>query len=356
MGKKYFKDLNYSLGDEDSRVELGILPLKLNSVAAIAGSGGRVLPLLAKYPANLFCVDIVEEQLKLTEFRISALKQFTYEDYLGVLGYPPYAFSPNKRKEVIKGMELSASCREYIEGICTNHNWTEIIYYGKFEKTLIKFSKFIRLILGNEIEKIFQLKSSSDRQVYFDSKFPFWKWKIILFLLGNSAVLNSILYKGEFPKKNLKKSSYKIYEDIFNSLFYSYNAKESFFLQLVLLGKLKFQEGNPIECDSLIYNKAKDAIKSCNISYIKGDILSDLPGAIDFISLSDVPSFFKNDKEKSFLQDLKTKVNNSSYIIVRAHMRVPNPELNGFSLINDQYDDLLKEERTQLWKFFIYKN
>ena len=41
---------------------------------AVAGSGGRVLPLLARRPRRLTCVDICRPQLFLTELRVEALR------------------------------------------------------------------------------------------------------------------------------------------------------------------------------------------------------------------------------------------------------------------------------------------
>ena len=50
MSQPYFNQLNYTLGNEDTSLELAILPERVGHVFSVAGSGGRVVPLLAKFP------------------------------------------------------------------------------------------------------------------------------------------------------------------------------------------------------------------------------------------------------------------------------------------------------------------
>ncbi|NBW81737.1 DUF3419 family protein, partial [bacterium] len=74
MSSAYFNTLNYSLANEDTALELGILPEQRRHVLSVAGSGARVLPLFAKSPQRLTCVDLSQEQLFLTELRIESAR------------------------------------------------------------------------------------------------------------------------------------------------------------------------------------------------------------------------------------------------------------------------------------------
>ena len=89
MSFEYFsKKLNYTLANEDTATELAILPRGLKHVVAVAGSGGRVLPLFAQNPQHVSCVDLSLEQLMLTELRIAAAQVLQHSEFLSFFGYP----------------------------------------------------------------------------------------------------------------------------------------------------------------------------------------------------------------------------------------------------------------------------
>ena len=70
MAKKYFSDLNYSLGNEDTSLEVEILKhIRPKNIFSVAGCGSRALPLLSVFPDNLVAVDISEAQIFITELR-----------------------------------------------------------------------------------------------------------------------------------------------------------------------------------------------------------------------------------------------------------------------------------------------
>ncbi|MCM2281509.1 MAG: BtaA family protein, partial [Bdellovibrionaceae bacterium] len=83
----YFDDLNYTLSNEDTRIEHGLLKKGADHVFSIAGSGARVLPLIAKHPKNLNVIDMSQEQLYLNELRLAAAQELTYEEFLFFIGY-----------------------------------------------------------------------------------------------------------------------------------------------------------------------------------------------------------------------------------------------------------------------------
>ena len=101
MKKGYFDDLNYTLGNEDSSLEYNLLPKDTKHVLAIAGSGSRILPLLAKHPKKLTCIDTSSLQLYLTELRIETLRSLEYDKFLAFWGYPTHSLAPEERKKVL---------------------------------------------------------------------------------------------------------------------------------------------------------------------------------------------------------------------------------------------------------------
>ena len=71
MADKYFNDLNYSLANEDTRLELDLCKTyKPKAILSICGSGGRFLPLLAAgTPKKIVALDLAPQQLHLAEMR-----------------------------------------------------------------------------------------------------------------------------------------------------------------------------------------------------------------------------------------------------------------------------------------------
>lgn len=120
------------------------------------------------------------------------------------------------------------------------------IYLGRSERTLQTLASVNRRVTGRSGQALFAHGDLGAQRDYLARKFPQWRWRLVLALLGNSTVLNSLLYKGEFPRKNIQGSTYGIYRDLFARLFQNTLAKTSFFLQMVFLGRLQYQEGFPL--------------------------------------------------------------------------------------------------------------
>ncbi|NMO18462.1 DUF3419 family protein [Pyxidicoccus fallax] len=355
----YFDEqLNYSLGDEDTSVELAALPDRARHVVAIAGSGGRVLPLLARSPGKLTCVDISSPQLALTELRLAALRALEHEEYTGFLGYPPRAMTPASREQCFRRLALSTPARSSLERLFEASGWAPIAYLGRFEKTMATLSRVNRLMTGQAGQRLFEATDLEAQRAYLASSFPHARFRMVLALLGNAAVLNSLLYKGEFPKKNLPGSAYGIYRGIFDRLFHQAPARESYFLQLIFFGQLRHAEGNPIECDPDVYARARRALEETEVSYVRGDVLEvvrQTGGTVDFLSLSDVPTFFKGPLEQDFLQRLRPGLAPDARVVTRGHLRVPRPDTSGFELLSPAFKEAMDMERTQLWQIQIYR-
>jgi len=359
MSSKYFKNLNYSLGDEDSSIEYNILEHNQNHILGIAGSGGRILPLLARNPKKLTCVDILDEQLFLTEMRCAAIKLLDYEKYRAFLGYPPVVMLPLERRLIFNELQLSEKAKSYLEKVFEKAEWTEIIYLGQFEKTLIKLSKINRLVTGKRGQMLFNNNNLNDQIKYLKNHFPRRRWNLVLRLLGNTSVLNSLLYKGDFPKKNIPGSHFENFRRIFDQIFYQMDVNKSFFAQLCFFGKLINASANPIEVDQEVFDSAKLGLKNCTVSYINGDIMKVIQKSefksIDFISLSDVPSFMTQDTEVNYMQLVKPYLTDSGKVVVRGNLRVTRPIIEGYEEISDSYQKLFMQESTQLWNINVYK-
>lgn len=359
MKRNYFDDLNYTLGNEDSSLEFSVLPRNTNHVLAIAGSGSRILPLLAKSPKKITCIDTSSKQLYLTELRIETLRSLEYEEFLAFWGYPPHSLTPEDRKKVFQSLNLSDAAHRFLSDIFKKNKWQTLLYLGKWEKTFIILSKINKLITGKKASELFYQKSTREYFSYLKNNFPHKALAFVVFILGNASVFNMLLYKGRFPKKNIPETMPKFYLKAFNRLFKQGPARNNFFLQLLFFGKLIFPEGNPIECNKKIFLLAKEGLKKTQVTYIKGDIIevaSKMDKPIDFISFSDVPSYFTGEVEKTYLQRIYSNLSPNSLLVIRQYLHIPEGIITkGYKDISANYRKLISQEKVQMYLIKVLK-
>jgi len=353
MKRNYFDDLNYTLGNEDSSLEFTVLPRNTNHILAIAGSGSRILPLLAKHPKQLTCIDTSSQQLYLTELRIETLRSLEYDKFLAFWGYPTHSLAPEERKKVFHGINLSKATYSYLNNLFKENKWESLLYLGRWERTFITLSKINKLITGKKASGLFYQKSTKEYFSYLKNNFPHKALAFVVFILGNASVFNALLYKGRFPKKNIPGTMPKFYLKAFNRLFNQGLARNNFFLQLLFFGKLIFPEGNPIECDKKIFNLAKIGVNKAKIIYLRGNIIeriTKIVDSIDFISFSDVPSYFTGEVEKNYLQDIYPYLSPHALVVIRYYLHIPEGAImKGYKDISENYSDQIDKEKVQMY-------
>ncbi|MBI2711235.1 MAG: DUF3419 family protein [Bdellovibrio sp.] len=243
MSRTYFNRLNYTLANEDTRFEMNLLPKGVSHLVSVAGSGGRVLPLLAKHPKEVTCVDLSREQLYLTELRMESVKALTHAQFVSFWGYPPHPAEPEERKRLFRKISLSPPAKGFFLDVFEHHGWQSILYAGSWEQTIAKLSRVNRQITGMKGIGLFTALNQTEHLAYLKNRFPTYAWALTLSVLGNAGVFNALLYKGHFPKKNLKDSSFHFYQESFKRIFAQGPARENFLLQLIFFGKILFPDG-----------------------------------------------------------------------------------------------------------------
>lgn len=353
----YFKHLNYTLGDEDAQTEMDMLAEASEHVFAIADCGSRIVPLLARGPRKLTCVDINADQLAVTRLRIALLRQVDRDVYCQFLGYT-HGMTPQMRRTLFAGLDLQGQHRIVLAEMLDRIHWGPLVYEGKFERMLITLSKVCRAVLGKACDRLFEQADVDAQAAYFRRGFPRFRWKLVLTLLGNSTALNSLLYKGEFPEKNIPKSYLQIYSDIFERLLTQFPARSSFFLQLIFLGTIRFEQGLPVECRPDVYARAQAQLKACDVHFIEGDVMTSFGatgGDIDYLSLSDVPSFLPDEAAVRCLQLAHPHMRKGGLAVIRGHVRVVQPLLDGFRDDSLRFADAVSRETTGLWHIHAFQ-
>ena len=365
MTANYFSDLNYSLGNEDTTLEVElVLALRPSRILSIAGCGSRAIPLLCCEPKELICVDVASQQIAITELREASVRTLTFDEFRLFWGFPPFsAFDYSKeRKNIFNDLVLTQDTREYFEKLFSKVSWGSILYEGKWEKTFGMLAKAVRLIFGKKYDQIFEHHDLSSQLNFYNNKFPIKKWKSIIFLLGNKSVFNALLYKGDFIKKNIYGSHFDYYFRAFDSLFHHTLARNSFFANLCFYGRINHEDGNTIEADPGVFASCQKALnrEGSKVFYENTDLLSaaskylEVDGnGLDFISLSDVPSYFSGELEQNFLQQLRPSLNPGAVLVLRSYLREPQAALSGFEDITPKFGQAIQLEKVQMYHIKI---
>lgn len=353
----YFENLNYTLGDEDAYVEMNMLEVASDHVYAIADCGSRIVPLLAKAPRKLTCVDINPDQLAVTRLRIELLRRMDRDLYCQFLGYSQ-GMAAMTRRRLFRELRLEDGFRKVLMEMFDRIHWGPPVYEGRFERMLIMLSKVVRVALGSACDRIFGHPNVEAQAAYYRREFPRLRWKIMLALFAHSAVFNSLLYRGEFPKKNIPRSYFRIYSEIFERLLTRFSARSSFFLQLVFLGWIRFEQGLPIECHPDVYVSAQRGLAECDLHFVEGDVMTEFGatgGRIDYLSLSDVPSFLSDGSAARCLQAARPHMSTGGLAVIRGHVRLVQPCLEGFIDDSLRFADVMSNETTGLWHIQAFR-
>ncbi len=343
--------LNYTLANEDTRFELEVLEEGLNKIVTVCGSGSRAIPILSKSPKELVIVDVSPAQLALAELRLETVRQLSYEEFLCFWGYPQQSL-PHKlqlRKVLFEKLELTPAVRQTLQPIFQANHYETLLYSGSWEQSFAKLAKITTKILGpTAIEDFFE------RGICL----PQVKWAIVLALIGNSKVFNSLMYQGDFPKKNISESFFRFYWNAFQRLFAQGNPKQNYFLQLCFFGKLKYPEGLPTEADRDVFEKAKAALSHTRVTFRSGSIISVLENEteVSAVSLSDVPSYFKGPLEQNFMQMIWPALSANAKVINRYYLHVPKPlNTTGYQDISSEYQNEIQHERMQMYQIQVFE-
>lgn len=348
--QSYFQDLNYTMANEDTTLEYRIAEQEnISSVLTVGGSGSRSLPFLALPIKSLRIVDVSLDQLKFIEIKLESIRQLTRAECISLWTSEDFV----ERRDLFNKMKLATELKEFFNFHLERNRQVPPLYWGKWERTFKTFSKITSLLFSQKVRE--ELFEAEEPFKYYEDKIEGIRWEILLKIVGNKAMFNSLLYKGNFIKKNSPLSYFEYYHEAFQRLF-KLEIKKSHFLQLCFHGKVLHEEALPIEFSVELFEK----IKHSNISpvYEKGSIFNRSSGQhFDFVSLSDVPSYLSGDLEKNYLQSLKSSLNPDALVINRFYLRHPEgSNLADFDLVSLNYSDFISRELVQMYEVQILKH
>lgn len=359
MSHSYFSGLNYTLGNEDTSVEIELIKkLKPKKIFSICGSGGRSLPLMHSGASDIALADLSREQLMLAELRYATYKEFNHEEFLLFWGYYPFSNDNDtgRRKELFSKLTLKSETLVFFTNVFNEINFESLLYLGKWERTFAVFAKANRVLMGLDYDKILRFDNLEDQIKYYKTEFPIKRWKVLIHILGNKTMFNALLYKGDFITKNSPLSHFDYYFQAFERLFTKDLAQKSFFLQLCFYGKIKSLAGVPVEANKESFLRIHDSTTA--VHYLQEDFVTNLSrGEVqyDFLSLSDVPSYFQGDLERDYMQKIKPGLAAGAIVVVRYYLRKAECVLDGFVDITDSHLSIIELEKVQMYDIRIYQ-
>lgn len=358
---QYFNKLNYTMANEDTGFEAAVVArTQPKSILSVCGSGGRSLPLATSGPERIICTDLAVEQLWLAALREAMFRAFSREEFLKFFGYPPFeSTSAAERKKLFESLKLTPEVKSFFDGLFGAQNWGTLLYNGKWERTFQKISKLVRTLTGSASQDLFECKTLDEQREYWLRRFPPFRWTAALLVVGNASFFNALLYKGHFVKKNIPENHFAFYKNAYDRIYCHTLARENYFAQMSFLGEVKYPEGVPFEAQPVPYDTIKAGLKNCQVIYAQEDINTLLKSGrekFDFVSYSDVPSYFEGESEREFLQWARPSLNCGCVVVLRHYLRVPERmNLAGFQDITTEWTAQISIEKTQMYKIQVLR-
>lgn len=363
MAKEYFSDLNYTLSNEDTRIEYDLLPNAVERVFSIAGSGARCLPLMAKNPKYLDVIDMSVSQLYLCELRLQAMKTLTYEEYLFFMGYrgalQAGSDKGDDREALYKKLTLSEDAKKYWNERVSGWKPRGFILLGRWESHFQKLGYLFREVLQCDFSKVFAAQSLEEQIELYEKHWPKIRWNSFIKVAASEYVFNKFLYKGHFSGKSEHRTEQRapsqfIMEE-FDRIFRTQLVRKNYFMQILFLGRIAYEEGLPLEA----HFETVEAVKksSTQVRYLHGNLLEELPKhAYDFISLSDTISYLSEPDANQILQRLSPETRSQSQMVIRSFMRAPTAiDTKNWEPLSDRNLWAQSKDGTGVYQFHIFR-
>ena len=347
--------MNYTLANEDAGLELNILSEECPHVVAVCGSGSRILPLISKKPKLISVVDVSEFQLALCELRIESMRELSHSEFLAFWGYRTgvWGMSPQARKALFERLSIQAESRALLVQAFESQSWNPLLLAGRWERTFVLFSKIAKFILGEDrILGLFECSQEKEQEEYLKEKIFGWRWRLLIAVVGNARTFNALLYRGDFPKNNTGVGYVDYYDRAYRRLFAQGLARKNFFLQLTLLGELKYPEGLPVEADAQVFADAKKALPTVRIQMVKQDLVGWMSSqsGIGFVSFSNVASYFSGERESQFLNEIHRSLQTGARVVLRYYLHRPEAlDRNGFLDLTKVFAKTIASEKIQMY-------
>ncbi len=331
-----FLKLNYTLANEDGQFDRTLCDGPGKNVLTVAGSGARVLSLLAAEPRSLHSFDISKDQIDLTRLRLATAKHLDYDDYLAFWGYT-CGDAQVDCTEILDAIGLAPDLKTFAEKLIARsvNEKRGLIYLGRWERTIRTLSRVLRTLLGGRVMTRITAGHSLTQAEEMSGLRDRVRIASAVRVLGNSNFFRSILYGAEFPSLNLAPNDAAFYRQLLDKAFEAAPIDRNFFLQMIFFGQLTVPGALPDDAQPAVYLKAQSILRSgvdCQfkISSVLGLRSAFRANHYDFVCLSDIPSYLSAGQMNAVIGDLESLVAPGGRVFIRCYRHQPdcNPSLS----------------------------
>jgi len=289
--KDFYERLNYSIGNEDWRVEKNALQIEPgNHVLCITASGDRPLHLLLDPCKEITSIDANPIQNHLLKLKCAAMQKLDYESYLSFLGAKPC----NKREETLSQLNyhLEQECKTFWEKNKKKIS-KGVLYQGDVERLTKFIALGFKICRPKKMKQLFSFDCLEEQKKFIDQK---WHSKALknffrLFLSRRLSELMAIdpgLYLSVDP--NIELGAY-IYDRMIAVLKQGL-AKENLLISLILRGYLS-EDAYPPYLTKDGFEVIKERIDRLSVKTANAlDHLENSPdNCYDRFSMSDIASY-----------------------------------------------------------------
>lgn len=352
----FYKQLNYSLGNEDWYVEEQALRVTPGDrVVCVTASGDRPLHLLITNCAEIISIDMNRIQNYLLDLKLTAITKLDYEKYLAFLGC---TFTPHRAAifNQIKSHLSNDAALFWEQHKKMIHQG--VIYQGLVERLTYSVARFFNLLRGKKIKTLFSFTEVEQQRDYLIKE---WDTKILKkffeFLLNPKII--KFIFKdpglNSYVDSSINPGGY-IYQRMVGYLQQNL-ARKSALLQLLLTGKVLPDAYFPyLTYDG--YSKIRQDLG--RLTYRTDNIVEFLnqyePNQIDCFSMSDIASYMPQNTFERLLQGIYQSAKPNARFCMREFLSkriIPTQLETQFQRDMLLEQKLESEESNFVYRFFV---
>ena len=187
-----FNIIRYAQVWEDADILCDALEINENdNILSIASAGENALSLLVKNPKHVYAIDLNDEQIFCSEFKIKAFKNLEYDETMELIG----VFDSKRRKDLYEKIkeDLEENTKNYFD-----QNFkiieTGLINNGKFEKYLKTFGTKVLPLIHNKKTRmeLLEKKTVEERIKFYDEKWNNRRWRLLFKIFFSRKVMGKM--------------------------------------------------------------------------------------------------------------------------------------------------------------------
>lgn len=170
--------LTQGLGDQAGQV-----------LVSICSAGDNALAMLVLDPAKVVVVDLSPAQIACLNLRIGAYRALSHGEFLELMGSRPSTRRAALLARACEGVD--AETRAFWEGLAPEVQAHGLGGVGKFERYFRIFRRWLLPLVHSRktIDAIFEPRDRQAREVFFDTRFNTWRWRLLLAVFFSRFVM-----------------------------------------------------------------------------------------------------------------------------------------------------------------------